>query len=185
MNAQIYTRLVGCNAPLKHTKGLATKKFGEHTPVVQKSITQMVNAYKNNNKQIYLLTGPSRTGKTFAACAYLIGDMKCPNPFKQSGEWDKDDRPHFVHMLDMLNFEYRHFTEWTYPGVLVLDDLGMGCGESKNIASIIYALIQKRTYNDIVTIITTQHSPQILENRYGKRFMELTNQFGEILTTGQ
>lgn len=186
MNAQIYTRLVGCKAPLKHVKALANNKEGSFKPEVKRTIVAMKNLYEKQDgtKQIILLTGPSRTGKTFGACTFIIGDMRCPNPTKQTGQWDKSDRPQFIHMLDMLNFEYKHFTEWAHPGVLVLDDLGMGCGESKNIASIIHALIQKRTYNDLTTIITTQHSLKVLESRYGQRFGELINEYGIVLTTG-
>lgn len=179
MKQGVYMRLLECCAPA----GIASMLARGHIPEPAKDLfRQAGEAYKSTESGIVLFTGGKRCGKTLGACAFIAGNVRCPNPNRFDGRWPESDRPLFLHFLDHHNFEFKQFHDWARPPVLVMDDLGAGMGESKMHKDLIFGLIQKRTQNSLLSVITSRLTLEQLGNRYDSRVAELVGEFGKVLT---
>lgn len=174
-------QLVSYGVPANIARIIASKDK-EKLLCAEKAIRLVGNWYNSQPKDLLVMSGPGNSGKTMAACMYLSQPMKAKNPNRADGQWQADDAPKFLSYLELQAIEFDQFKPLSAPGTLVIDDLGAGLSEGNMIKSLIFALVQQRTFNGVITIITTRQTPADLSKRYGARFGQLIKMYGTILT---
>lgn len=138
--------------------------------------------YDKQPNNLLVITGGERVGKTLSSAIYMMHDLKCKNPKKFDGVWERNEIPKFLSLLELQAIEFDQFTPLSAPPVLVIDDLGGGLSEGNMIKSLIFALVQRRTFDGLITIVTSQMTMAELGKRYGQRFKSFVFYYGQVLT---